>query len=253
MAPCAADKSVRETAAGGGGPCQPAGTAAADRVASFFFFVFRKDHGLLLGPRFSAGGALACAYGALWSVRSVGCVRRLDRQKSALAILPSAAARCRAKKVCMEACRSSRLGEQQVAKGYHQSTNSPSSLYPKCRRPRCLSLCPASLYSVTYRIHRSEIANRNHPKKKILKDDKNMTLACSVLIVYRKKIAVQLAFFFLFFFQSQRNEMRREQRTSMRHRRVFASSSTKMFTIRTHVPRFCKKSAKSAGLRVCDL
>lgn len=156
-------------------------------------------------------------------------------------------------KVCMEACRSSRLGEQQVAKGYHQSTNSPSSLYPKCRRPRCLSLCPASLYSVTYRIHRSEIANRNHPKKKILKDDKNMTLACSVLIVYRKKIAVQLAFFFLFFFQSQRNEMRREQRTSMRHRRVFASSSTKMFTIRTHVPRFCKKSAKSAGLRVCDL
>lgn len=41
----------------------------------------------------------------------------------------------------------------------------------------------------------------------------------------------------------------------MRHRRVFASSSTKMFMIRTHVPRFCKKSAKSAksaGLRVCS-
>lgn len=112
-------------------------------------------------------------------------------------------------KVCMEACRSSRLGGQQVAKGYHQSTNSPSSLYPKCRRPRCLSLCPASLYSVTYRIHRSEIANRNHPKKKILKDDKNMTLACSVLIVYRKKNCCSTCFLFSFF-QSQRNEMRRE-------------------------------------------
>lgn len=120
-------------------------------------------------------------------------------------------------KVCMGACRSSRLGEQQVAKGYHQSTNSPSSLYPKCRRPRCLSLCPASLYSVTYRIHRSEIANRNHPKKKILKDDKNMTLACSVLIVYRKKIAVQLASFFFSFFFFSKPAKRDEEGAANKH------------------------------------
>lgn len=81
-------------------------------------------------------------------------------------------------------------------KGYHRSTNSPSSLYPypKCHRPPLAAQGPraplcAPILPVQCTEHINQRSrNRNHPKnKESLKITKKMTLACSVLIDNRKK------------------------------------------------------------------